>query len=105
MQTEKTYDAVIIGAGHNGLVSACYLAKAGLKVLVLEKNGHVGGATFSSRIFPDFDVKISEYSYLVSLFPKKIIKDLGLNFQTKQRNVPSFTPVWKNGILGPLNIN
>ena len=72
MSVEKTYDAVIVGAGHNGLVASCYLAKAGLKVLVLERSDHIGGATFSSRIFPDFDAKISEYSYLVSLFPKKI---------------------------------
>ena len=44
------YDAIIIGAGHNGLAKAAYLAKAGLKVLVLEKNGYIGGATVSREL-------------------------------------------------------
>ena len=65
--TEK-YDVVIIGAGHNGLVAATYLAKAGKKVLVLEANSEIGGATTSVRVFPDFDARLSRYSYLVSLF-------------------------------------
>ncbi|MAP36154.1 MAG: amine oxidase, partial [Chloroflexi bacterium] len=46
----KTYDAVVIGAGHNGLTNAAFLAKSGLDVVVLEKNDHIGGATVSREI-------------------------------------------------------
>ena len=72
------YDVTIIGGGHNGLVSACYMAKAGLSVLVLERNAVLGGATRSAKAFDGIDAKLSVYSYLVSLFPQKIIDDLGL---------------------------
>ncbi|MFN8805896.1 MAG: FAD-dependent oxidoreductase, partial [Bacteroidota bacterium] len=58
MSTKK-FDIVIIGAGHNGLVAATYLAKAGRKVLVLEANSEVGGATASVRVFPNFDARLS----------------------------------------------
>jgi len=63
------YDAIVIGSGHNGLVAACYLAKAGKKVLVLEKNESFGGATASIRAFKGVDARLSRYSYLVSLLP------------------------------------
>ena len=63
------YDVVILGAGHNGLVAAAYLARAGLSVLLLEKNDYIGGATTSQKVFPDYDARLSRYSYLVSLFP------------------------------------
>lgn len=89
---KASYDAVVIGSGHNGLVAAAYLAKAGKSVLVLERNENLGGATASQQVFPDYDAWLSRYSYLVSLFPQKIIDDLGLNFQTKQRTTASFTP-------------
>jgi phytoene dehydrogenase-like protein len=89
------YDAVILGAGHNGLVAAAYLAKAGLSVLVLEKNDYVGGATTSQRIFPDYDARLSRYSYLVSLLPEKIIRDLGLSLELRRRSIWSFTPYVK----------
>ena len=69
---KSRYDVVVIGGGHNGLVSACYLAKAGLSVLVLEGNAEIGEATQSKRIFPGMDARLSAYSYLVSLFPQKI---------------------------------
>ena len=49
------YDVVILGAGHNGLVAAAYLARAGLSVLLLEKNDYIGGATTSQKVFPDYD--------------------------------------------------
>jgi phytoene dehydrogenase-like protein len=91
MSTKK-FDIVIIGAGHNGLVAATYLAKAGKKVLVLEANGEVGGATASVRVFPDFDARLSRYAYLVSLLPDKIVTDLNLNFKTLSRRVASYTP-------------
>lgn len=93
----KKYDAVIIGAGHNGLVAASYLAKAGKRVLVLEANDEIGGATTSVRTFPEFDARLSRYSYLISLFPDKIINDLGLNFKSISRRVSSYTPYSSGG--------
>ena len=86
------YDVVIIGAGHNGLIASCYLAKAGLKVAVLEANHSAGGATVSQRVFPDFDARLSRYSYLVSLMPDQIFSDLDLSFTTIGRTVSSYTP-------------
>ncbi|MEP6936892.1 MAG: FAD-dependent oxidoreductase, partial [Chthoniobacterales bacterium] len=93
----STYDVVILGAGHNGLVSAAYLARAGLSVLLLEKNDYIGGATTSQKVFPDFDARLSRYSYLVSLFPQKIIRDLGLKLQLRRRSTGSFTPYVRDG--------
>jgi phytoene dehydrogenase-like protein len=90
--TKAKYDVVILGAGHNGLVAASYLGRAGLSVLLLEKNNYIGGATTSQKIFPDYDARLSRYSYLVSLFPGKIIRDLGLNLELRRRAVASCTP-------------
>ncbi|HEY4283889.1 MAG TPA: NAD(P)/FAD-dependent oxidoreductase, partial [Chthoniobacterales bacterium] len=89
---KSQYDVVILGAGHNGLVAAAYLGKAGLDVLLLEKNDYVGGAATSQRVFPDYDAYLSRYSYLVSLFPEKIICDLGLKLELRRRSTGSFTP-------------
>ncbi len=89
---KTSYDVVILGAGHNGLVAATYLTRAGLSVLLLEKNDYIGGATTSQRVFPDYDAWLSRYSYLVSLFPEKIIRDLGLDLELRQRATGSFTP-------------
>ena len=89
---KSRYDVVILGAGHNGLVAATYLARAGLSVLLLEKNDYIGGATVSQQIFPDYDARLSRYSYLVSLFPQKIIHDLGLNLELRRRAIASCTP-------------
>ena len=86
------YEVVIVGGGHNGLVAACYLAKAGKKVLVLEANKQVGGASTSEYVFAGLEAKLSRYSYLVSLLPDQIITDLGLNFKTISRKVSSYTP-------------
>ena len=86
------YEVVIVGGGHNGLVAACYLAKAGKKVLVLEANKQVGGASTSEYVFAGLGAKLSRYSYLVSLLPDQIITDLGLNFKTISRKVSSYTP-------------
>lgn len=89
---KSSYDAVIIGSGHNALVAAAYLGQAGKSVLVLEQNETLGGATASKKVFPDYEAYLSTYSYLVSLFPQKIVDDLGLTFQTVQRRTASFTP-------------
>src|SRR5881394_1483996 len=93
---KSKYDVVILGAGHNGLVAASYLGRAGLSVLLLEKNDYIGGATTSQKVFPDYDASLSRYSYLVSLFPEKIIRDLGLRLELRRRATGSFTPYVKN---------
>jgi phytoene dehydrogenase-like protein len=72
----ETYDVIVIGAGHNGLVNAAYLARAGLDVLVLERREIVGGATVTEEVFPGF--KYSVFSYVVSILRPEIIQDLNL---------------------------
>ena len=64
---------------------------------MLEKNDYIGGATTSQKVFPDYDAYLSRYSYLVSLFPEKIIRDLGLNLELRRRETASFTPYVKDG--------
>ena len=85
-----------MGAGHNGLVAAAYLAKAGKSVLMLEAADEIGGATASVRAFKEYDALLSRYSYLIALLPDQIVKDLGLKFETISREVSSFTPYKKN---------
>src|SRR5437868_14118362 len=94
---KSRYDVVILGAGHNGLVAASYLGRAGLSVLLLEKNDYIGGATTSQKVFPDYEARLSRYSYLVSLLPEKIIRDLGLKLELRRRATGSFTPYIKRG--------
>ncbi len=72
----KSYDAIVIGAGHNGLVNACYLAKAGLDVIVLERNDYIGGAAVSRELHPGW--KYSNCSYVCSLLRPEIVRDLDL---------------------------
>jgi phytoene dehydrogenase-like protein len=87
------YDAIIIGGGHNGLVTACYLARAGWKVLVLERRYIVGGACVTEETFPGF--KVSTAAYVNSLFHPRIIRDLKLadyGFALLERNPSSFSP-------------
>ncbi|CAL9367000.1 putative protein [Streptomyces sp. enrichment culture] len=86
------YDDVIVGGGHNGLVAAAYLARAGRSVLLLERLGGTGGAAVSTRPFAGVDARLSRYSYLVSLLPGKIVRDLGLDFAVRKRSVSSYTP-------------
>ena len=71
-----SYDAIIIGGGHNGLVAACYLARAGYKALVLERYHTVGGAAITEEIHPGFRVSVASYS--MSLMRPEIIETLGL---------------------------
>lgn len=91
--TGPDYDVVVVGGGHNGLVAATYLAKSGKNVALIEARTTLGGASISYQAFPEFPVRLSRYSYLVSLFPDQIKNDLGLNFQTLSRKVSSYTPV------------
>lgn len=90
----KTYDAIVIGAGHNGLVTASYLARAKRKVLVLERRYIVGGACVTEEdTFPGF--KVSTAAYVNSLFRPEIVRDLRLRdygFELLERNPASFSP-------------
>ncbi|MEV7096371.1 NAD(P)/FAD-dependent oxidoreductase [Amycolatopsis sp. NPDC051045] len=94
-----SYDVVIAGGGHNGLVAAAYLARAGRSVLVLERRGETGGAAVSFRAFDGVDVRLSRYSYLVSLLPRKIVAELGLDVELRRRRMSSYTPAGGTGLL------
>jgi phytoene dehydrogenase-like protein len=98
---KKAYDAIIIGAGHNGLVTSAYLARQGLRVLICEKRSVIGGAACTEEIIKGY--KFSRASYLLSLFREKIIQDLnlrehGLKYYFRDPN--SYTPIKK-----PINNN
>ena len=94
--THHQYDAIIIGGGHNGLINAAYLARAGKKVIVLERRPIVGGAAVTEEIFPGF--RFTEFSYVVSLLRPEIIRELELpKHGLKILPLPStFTPM-ENG--------
>jgi phytoene dehydrogenase-like protein len=100
----QDFDAIVVGAGHNGLVAAGYLGRAGLRVLVLERRHVVGGACVTEETFPGF--KVSTAAYVVSLFRKEIVRDLRLTtygFEVLPRDPASFTP-YPDGrflLLGP----
>src|SRR5438552_4926306 len=87
------FDAIIIGAGHNGLVTAAYLARAGYKVLVLERRHVLGGCCVTEEVWPGF--KVSTAAYVNSLLRPEIIRDLELKkygFEMIPRSPSSFTP-------------
>ncbi|NQX34758.1 NAD(P)/FAD-dependent oxidoreductase [Herbiconiux sp. VKM Ac-2851] len=92
MPAVQNFDVVVVGGGHNGLVAAAYLARAGRSVCVLEKNDVLGGAAVSAYAFEGMDARLSRYSYLVSLLPRTIIDELGLDLELIRRRYSSYTP-------------
>lgn len=104
-RSHKVYDVIVVGGGHNGLVAASYLAKAGKVVLLLEAHAELGGATTSVKPFPEYEARLSRYSYLVSLLPDQIVADLGINFKTLERSVSSYTPYHRDGREDGLSIS
>jgi phytoene dehydrogenase-like protein len=99
-----SYDLIIIGGGHNGLVTAAYVARAGAKVLVLERREVLGGACVTEEVWPGY--KVSTAAYVNSLLRPEIIRDLELKrhgFQMLPRNPSSFTPFpdGRSLLLGP----
>jgi phytoene dehydrogenase-like protein len=100
MSTAKgTYDAIVVGAGHNGLVAATILARAGRRILVLERRGECGGAAVSTSPFAGLDVRLSRYAYLVSLFPRSLMSSLGVDVEMRRRRISSYTPCGDTGVL------
>ncbi len=91
------WDAIIVGGGHNGLTAAAYLGLAGKRVLVLERLDEMGGAAVSERPFKGVDVRLSRYAYLVSLMPREIIEELGLQLELRSRSISSYTPTIRDG--------
>ena len=92
-------DAIIIGGGHNGLVAAAYLARAGRQVMVFEARRHLGGAVVSEQVFDGVPARLSRFAYLVSLLPDKIINDLNLHVELRSRPIASYTPVSTGGLI------
>jgi phytoene dehydrogenase-like protein len=99
MAERQRFDAVIVGGGHNGLVAAILLARAGRSVLVLERREQVGGAAVSGTPFAGVGARLSRYAYLVSLFPAALIKRLGLSLELRPRRIASYTPLGGTGLL------
>jgi phytoene dehydrogenase-like protein len=90
---------LIVGGGHNGLVAATLLARAGRSVRLLEREHAVGGAAVSATPFPGVDARLSRYSYLISLFPRWLLQELIPDFQLRRRTVSSYTPLGDGGLL------
>lgn len=95
-----------MGGGHNGLVAAGYLARAGRRVQVLERLDHMGGAAVSALAFDGVDARLSRYSYLVSLLPRRVVDDLGARVRLTRRRYSSYTPDPSTGgrtglLIGP----
>jgi phytoene dehydrogenase-like protein len=92
-------DAIVVGGGHNGLVAAALLARAGRSVRVLERRAELGGAAVSDSPWPGVGVRLSRYSYLVSLFPRELLAALGVRVELRRRPVSSYTPAGDGGLL------
>jgi phytoene dehydrogenase-like protein len=91
------YDVAVVGAGHNGLVCACYLAKRGLSVVVLERTDRVGGACVTEELWPGF--RISTASYSLSLMLPEILQELGLELDIRIKDPSRFHPYEEGGGL------
>jgi phytoene dehydrogenase-like protein len=98
----SSYDVVIVGGGHNGLTAAAYLARAGVSTLLLERLPATGGAAVSKLAFPGTGARLSRYSYLVSLMPEALMKDLDLQVELRSRTTNSYTPYVRDGRAGGL---
>jgi phytoene dehydrogenase-like protein len=90
-----SFDVVVVGAGHNGLVCACYLARSGLKVLVLERTDRIGGACVTEELFPGF--RISTASYSLSLLLPQIVEELDLSLDVRLKDPHAFAPLEGGG--------
>lgn len=104
MQTTDSFDAIIIGGGHNGLVTAAYLARANKRVCVLERRAVLGGAATTEALWPGY--RVSTAAYVVSLLMPEIIRELRLaeyGFRVLPRNPSSFTPLpdGRSLLMGP----
>lgn len=95
-------DVIIVGGGHNGLVAAAYLARAGRRVLLLERRDELGGAAVSGRPFAGHDARLSRFAYLVSLLPSRIARDLDVDVALLDRPVAAYAPVVREGTPGGL---
>ena len=100
----KRYDSIVIGGGHNGLVTAAYLAKAGKSVCVLERRHILGGCACTEEVWPGY--RVSTAAYVISLFLPEIMRDLRLKqygLEILPRNPSSFTPLLdgRSLTLGP----
>ena len=90
---------IVVGGGHNALVAATLLGRAGRTVLVLERRDELGGAAVSGCPFPGVDARLSRFSYLVSLFPRALMEELGLQVELRPRTVGAYTPDGEGGLL------
>ena len=86
------FDAIVVGGGHNGLVAATMLGRAGRSVVVLERSARVGGAAVSDVVFQGVDARLSRYAYLVSLFPRGLLQELGAGIELRARPEPQEPP-------------
>lgn len=102
MDEHGRYDVVVVGGGHNGLTAAAYLARAGVRTLVLERLDHTGGAAVSAAAFEGHPVRLSRYSYLVGLMPDQLLRELDLDVRLLSRSTASYTPVVREGRPGGL---
>jgi phytoene dehydrogenase-like protein len=88
------FDAIVVGGGHNALVAATLLGRAGRSVLVLERADRVGGAAVSEFAFRGVDARLSRFAYLVSLFPRGLLRELGVEVELRRRPEPMLGPEW-----------